>query len=133
MSSQTLTEFKQKTTDSLAMLSKANKYINKMKRDDVLPQLGKDIKQIRFYIPKVSKTLFGENVSKIISSVKKMQKDIRTSSSVPHYYKSKKSSYTPYNSRPETPYNSKKWRASHQNKAAPMGRRTGANKARTKG
>ena len=136
MSSQTLTEFKQKTTDSLAMLSKENKYINEMRRDYVLPQLGKDIKQIRFYIPKVSKTLFGENVSKIISSVKKMQKDIRTSSSyssAPHYYKSKKSSYTPYNSRPETPYNSKKWRASHQNKAAPMGRRTGANKARTKG
>ena len=90
------------------MLSKENKYINEMRRDYVLPQLGKDIKQIRFYIPKVSKTLFGENVSKIISSVKKMQKDIRTSSSyssAPHYYKSKKSSYTPYNSSSSTPYN----------------------------
>ena len=118
------------------MLSKENKYINEMRRDYVLPQLGKDIKQIRFYIPKVSKIFFGENVSKINASVKKMQKDIRKSSSyssAPHYYKSKKSSYTPYNSSSATPYNSKKWRASHQNKAAPMGRRTGANKARTKG
>ena len=101
LSSQTLTELKQKATDSLAMLSKANNYINEMRRDDVLPQLGKDIRKIRFNVPKESKTLFGEDVSKRIASVKKMQRDIRTSSSyssTPHYYKSKKSSYTPYNS-----------------------------------
>ena len=81
-----------------------------MRRDDVFPQLGKDIRQIRFNIPKKSKTLFGEDVSKRIASIKKMQRDIRTSSSyasTPHYYKSKKSSYTPYNSSSSTPYNSK--------------------------
>ena len=63
------------------MLSKANNYINEMRRDDVLPQLGKDIRQIRFSIPKEFKTLFGEDVSKRIASVKKMQRDVRTSSS----------------------------------------------------
>ena len=65
-----------------------------------------------------------------------MQRDIRASSSyssAPHYYKCKKSSYTPYNTSSSTPYNSKTWRASHQNKAAPMERRTGANTTRTKG
>ena len=109
LSSQTLTELKQKATDFLAMLSKANNYINEMRTDDVFPQLGKDIRQIRFSIFKESKTLFGEDVKKI-TSVKKMQRDIRTSSSyssTPHYYKSKKSSYTPYNSSSSTPYNSK--------------------------
>ena len=35
--SQTLTEFKQKATDSLAILSKANNYINEMRRDNALP------------------------------------------------------------------------------------------------
>ena len=126
MSSQTLTEFKQKTTDSLAMLSKENKYINEMRRDYVLPQLGKDIKQIRFYIPKVSKTFFGENVSKINASVKKMQKDIRKSSSyssAPHYYKSKKSSYTPYNSSSATPYNSKKMKSFPSKQSSSYGKK----------
>ena len=76
LSSKTLTELKQNATDSLAMLSKANNYINEMRRDDVLPQLGKDIRQTSFSIPKESKTLFGEDVSKRIASVKKMQRDI---------------------------------------------------------
>ena len=45
-----------------------------MRRDDVLPQLGKNIRQIRFNILKKSKTLFGEDVSRRIASVKKMQR-----------------------------------------------------------
>ena len=44
LSSQTLTELKQKATDSLAMLSEANNYIYEMRRDDALPQLSKDIR-----------------------------------------------------------------------------------------
>ena len=59
-----------------------------MRRDDVLPQLGKDIRQIMFNIPKESETLFEKDFSKRIASVKKMQRDIRTSSSfssTPHY------------------------------------------------
>ena len=94
LSLQTLTELKQKAIDTLAMLSKANNYINEMRRDDVLPQLGKDIRQIRFSIPKESKTIFGEDVSKRIASVKKMQRDIKVSSSYSsthYYYESKKS------------------------------------------
>ena len=55
LSSQTLTELKQKATDTLAILSKASNYINEMRRDDVFPQLGKDIRQIRFNTPKDSK------------------------------------------------------------------------------
>ena len=58
LSSQVLTELKQKATDSLAMLSKTNSYISEMRRNDVLPQLDKDIRQIRVNIPKESKTLF---------------------------------------------------------------------------
>ena len=110
LSSETLTELKQKATETLAMLSKANNYIIERSRGDVLPQLGKDIRQIRFNIPKESKTLFEEDVSKRIASVNEMQRDIRTSStysSTPYYYKSKKSSYTPYSSSSSTPYNSK--------------------------
>ena len=38
LSSQTLTELKQKATDTLAMLNKPKNYINEMRRDDVLPQ-----------------------------------------------------------------------------------------------
>ena len=109
LSLQTLIERKQKATDSLAMLSKENNYINKVRRDDVLPQLGKVIRKIKFNIPKESKTLFGEDVSKRIASVKKMRRDIRTYrsySSTPHYYESKKS-YTLYNSSSSTPYTSK--------------------------
>ena len=59
-----------------------------MRRDDVLPQLGKDIRQIMFNIPKESETLFEKDFSKRIASVKKTQRDIRTSSSfssTPHY------------------------------------------------
>ena len=52
-----------------------------MRRDDVLPQPGKNIRQIRFNILKESKTHFGEDVSKRIDSVKEMQRDISTSSS----------------------------------------------------
>ena len=74
MSLQTFKELKQKATDSLAMLSKANNYINEMRRDDALSQLGIDIRQIRFNISKESKILFGEDVSKRIASVKKMQR-----------------------------------------------------------
>ena len=110
LSSRTAAELKQKASGSLSMLSKANNYINKMRRDDVLPQLGKDVRQIRFSITKESKTLFGEDVSKRTASVTKMQRGIRTSSSyssTSHYYKSKKSSYTPYNSSSSTSYNSK--------------------------
>ena len=81
-----------------------------MRRDDVLPQLGKDIRQIMFNIPKESKRLFKDDITKRIASVKKTQRDIITSSSyssIPHYYKSKNKSYTPYNSSPSRPYNSK--------------------------
>ena len=109
MSLQTFKKLKQKATDYLAMLSKASNYINEIRRDDALPQLGTDISQIRFNISKESKILFREDVSKRIASVKKMQRDIRISSSyssTPHYYKSKKSSYTPNNSSSSTPYNS---------------------------
>ena len=109
MSLQTFKKLKQKATDYLAMLSKASNYINEIRRDDALPQLGTDIRQIRFNISKESKILFREDVSKRIASVKKMQRDIRISSSyssTPHYYKSKKSSYTPNNSSSSTPYNS---------------------------
>ena len=102
LSSQTLTELKQKVLYYLAMVSKANKYINVIRTDDdVLPQLGKNIKQIRFNISKKSKTLFGEDVSMRITSVKKMERDIRSSSScsiTPQYHKSKSNAYTPYNS-----------------------------------
>ena len=77
LSSRTAAELKQKASGSLSMLSKANNYINKMRRDDVLPQLGKDVRQIRFSIPKESKTLFGEDVSKRTASVTKMQRGIR--------------------------------------------------------
>ena len=41
-----------------------------MRRNDVLPQLGKGTRQIRFNVPKESKTLFGEDVSVRIASVK---------------------------------------------------------------
>ena len=68
LSSQTFTD----ATNSLAMLSKANNYINEMKRDDVLSQLGKNIRQIRFNIPKESKTLFAEDISKRSTSAKKI-------------------------------------------------------------
>ena len=70
--------------------------------------------------------IFGEDVSKRITSVK-----LTSYSSKPHYYKSKNKPNTPYNSHSPTPYNSI-WRASHQNKAAPKGRSTGANTTRTK-
>ena len=43
--SQTFTKLKQKATDSLAILSTANTYTNEMRKDDVLPQLGKYIRQ----------------------------------------------------------------------------------------
>ena len=94
-----------KATDSLAMLLKAKNHINEMGRDDVLPQLGKYIRPTRFNIPKGSKTLFGEDVSRGIAFVKKMQRDIGTSSScssTSHHYKSKNKSYTPYNSSSST-------------------------------
>ena len=107
------------------MLSKANNYISEMRRDDVLPQLGKSIRQIRFNIPKESKTLFGDDVSKRIASVKKIQRDIRTSnsySSTPHYYKSKKASYTPYNSSLSTPFNSKNMKSFPSNQSSSYGR-----------
>ena len=74
MSLQTFKELKQKATDSLAVLSKANNYINEMRRHDALSQLGTDIRQIRFNISKESKILFGEDVSKRIASVNKMQR-----------------------------------------------------------
>ena len=38
----------------------------------ILPQLGKEVRQIRLNIPKDPKILFGEDVSKRIASVKKM-------------------------------------------------------------
>ena len=90
-----------KASDTLAMQSKANNYINEMRMDDALSQLGKDIREIRFNIPKGSDTLFGEDVSKRVASLMKKQRYIRTSSSYSSalpYYKSKKS-YTPYNSK----------------------------------
>ena len=97
-----------------------------MRRDDVLLQLGKYIRQIRFNVPKESKTLFGEDVSKIIASVKKMQRDIRTSSSYsskPHYYKGKKS-YTPYNSNSSsTPYNSKNMKSFPSKQSSSYGKK----------
>ena len=77
LSSQTLKELKQKATDSLATLNKANTYNNEMRRDDIFLQLGKNISQISFDILKESKTRFGEDVSKRIVSVKKMKRDIK--------------------------------------------------------
>ena len=108
------------------MLSKANNYINEMRRNDVLPQLGNDIRQIRSNIPKESKTLSEEDVSKRIASVKKMQRNIRASSSyssTPHCYKSKKSSYTPYNSSSSIPYNSKNMKSSPSKQSSSYGKK----------
>ena len=109
------------------MLSKANNYINEMRRNYVLPQLGKDIRQIRSNIPKEPKTLSGEDVSKRIASVKKMQRNIRpfsSYSSTPHYYKSKKSSYTPYNSSSSIPYNSKNMKSSPSKQSSSYGKKS---------
>ena len=106
-----------------------------MRRNDVLSQLGKDIMQTRFNI---SKEFIGEDVSKRIASAKKMQRYVRTEPLVvtqvhPTIIKVRASHPNLTTVAYELHAIQKTWRASHQNKIAPIGKRTGTNVTRTKG
>ena len=76
LSQVTLTSLKANTTDALAILSCANQNILQTHKDDIMPSLSKEFRQLRNNVPKDSKLLFGDDINQRIMSISKTSKSV---------------------------------------------------------
>ena len=76
LSQATLTSLKANTTDALAILSCANQNILQTHKDDIMPSLSKEFRQLCKNVPKDSKLLFGDDINQRIILISKTLKPV---------------------------------------------------------
>ena len=71
LSQATLLSLKANTSDALANLSYANHNILQTRKDDLMPSLSKESRQLRNNVPKDFKLLFGGDINQLIMRISK--------------------------------------------------------------
>ena len=74
LSQATLMSLKANTTDALAILSYANQNILQTRKDDIMPSLSNQLRQLRNNVLNDSKLLFGNDINQRIMSICKTSK-----------------------------------------------------------
>ena len=69
MSEELLVSLKESASEVFPILSHAESKMLQMRRDDIVPHLAKEFKQLRNDVQKGSEHLFGDNVTKRIASI----------------------------------------------------------------
>ena len=77
MSEELLVSLKESTTEAFAILGHADSKMLQMRKDDIVPYLAKEFKQLRNYVQKGSEHLFGDNVTERIASITRANKATR--------------------------------------------------------
>ena len=77
MSEELLVSLKESASEAFAILSHADSKMLQMRRDDIVPHLAKEFKQLRNDVQKGSEYLFGDNVTERIASITRANKATR--------------------------------------------------------
>ena len=77
MSEELLVSSKESASEAFAILSHADSKMLQMRRDDIVPYLAKEFKQLRNDVQKGSQHLFGDNVTERIASITRANKATR--------------------------------------------------------
>ena len=76
MSESLLVSLKQSASDAFAPLGTADSNLIQTRRDDIVPSLSGEYRQLRFNVEKGSPYLFGGNIDDRVHAIKKEQFDI---------------------------------------------------------
>ena len=104
LSQATLMSLKVNATDALAILSYANQNILQTRKDDIMPSLSKEFRQLHNNVPKDSKLLFGDDINQRIMSISKTSKSVvkyQSSSRHDEKYSRPSKSYNYYQNQPK--------------------------------
>ena len=71
MSESLLVSLKQSASDAFAILSAADSNLLQTRRDDIVPSLSGEYRQLRFHVEKGSPYLFGGNIDDRVHTIKK--------------------------------------------------------------
>ena len=74
LSEELLVSLKESASEAFAILSHADSKMLQMRRDDIVPHLAKEFKQLRNDVQKGSEYLFGDNVNERIASITRVIK-----------------------------------------------------------
>ena len=95
---------KANTTDALAILRYANQNILETSKDDIMPSLSKEFRQLRNNVSKDSKLLFRDDINHCIMSLSKASKSVvkyQSSSRHNDKYSRPSKSYNNYQNQPK--------------------------------
>ena len=92
------------TTDTLTILSYANQNIFQTRKDNIMPSLSKEFRELCNNVPKDSKLLFGDDINQRIMSITKTSKSVvkyQSSSRHDEKYSRPSKSYNYYQNQPK--------------------------------
>ena len=82
ISKETLIELKIKATEAITLLGHANYQLLQTRRDEIVPILSKEFRQLKNDVPAESELLFGDELTKRLTAISKTAKIHLKSSTV---------------------------------------------------
>ena len=104
LSQATFMSLKANTADASAILSYANQKILQTSKDDIMPSLSKEFRQLCINVPRDFKLLFGDDINQRIMSISKTSKSLvkyQSSSRHDDKYSRPSKSYNYYQNQPQ--------------------------------